>query len=198
MLTRPLIICAVLGLTGCAHTAYFPDALAGNGACGPVLSDHENEWYSRFLYAAGEPSLVPLTQQPTTDDVVRFLYLSSFDTHIVIRLNIPATGRVRLTAKQVTGDGRYYPYLITRNFSQRLSTSESTRVRDLVATARLSQIPSNGCEGPGLDGDTWVIESVQARQYHYINRWALRTGEVWAFGVELARLARWEDDLATD
>jgi len=194
-LIRSLTLISTLCLVGCAHVPYFPTELAREGACGAIISEHEIEWYSRLLYAANEPSLLPLAQASTSEQVVRFLYLPSFEPQIVIRLNIPTTGPVRLTAKQIAGDGRYYPYIMNRNFSKRLSASQSARVRDLVAAARLPQIPSNGCEGPGMDGDTWIIESVQAEQYHYINRWVPGQGEVRTFGTELARLVGWQGNL---
>lgn len=192
---RALILGFALCLTACAHAPYFPAELSRDGACGPVVGEYENEWYSGLLYAANEPSLLPLTQTPTSEQVVRFLYLPSFEAQIIVRLNIPATGPVRLTAKKVFGDGRNEPYMTRSRVSKTLSAPESARVRDLVAAARLSQIASNGCEGPGMDGQTWIIESVEAGQYHYINRWVPGQGEVRTFGTELARLVGWQGDL---
>lgn len=176
---------------------YFPAELLTDGACGPTIGTFENAWYSRVLRGAGEASLLPLKRSANSGQVVRFSFLPSFIEQIIIRLDVPATGPVRLTAKRLAGDGNRKPYRISANISKTLSVAESARVRKLIAAARISQIAPKDCAaGGGLDGDTWIIESVGRGQYHYVNRWSPPTSEVRAFGTELARLVGWQRELA--
>jgi len=154
----------------------------------PVISSIENEWYSAQLAAANEPSLFrELKRKSRQHDRLRFSYIPSFESTLIVRVELKP-GSERLVAKKLTGQGGYEPGHIAKSVERRLSRPEASALRKLMANTRILEIRSNECT-PGLDGEMWLIEGVDRRGYHYVERWSPDDGAVHTVGTFLLKLA---------
>jgi len=160
----------------------------------PVVSRSESEWFSRYLESAGEPPLFELLRPGAlSPDVIRLTWLRSFHPPIIVRVVGLNSSSAHLIAKQLSGPGGYGPGVTSRTVERRLTSAETTRLEEIVATARLTTLPGKGCE-IGLDGAEWVIEMVDATGYHFLQRWSPKRGEVRDVGIALLKLTGWRVD----
>lgn len=177
--------------------AYFPAALAERTiACphGPpglqaVLSDFEQQWYSKQLAAAGEPSLLAAAAAPRSPGSasLRFTWLGSFSAAVVIRIETEGDRR-RLIAKQLPG-GRGPPR-VAKRIERPLTDREAARLDAELERGRIFELAPRPCD-IGLDGAQWIFEAADERGYRFTQRWSPERGPERRLGELLMRLTGW-------
>jgi hypothetical protein len=179
-----------------AGTDYFPQALRETtlrcGVFGVGGGQREmsrvTDWYGRHLRAAGE---APLFRSAGSS--LRFTWLRSFHAPVIIRLDTAADGGVTMTAIELSGRGGYEPGAVARRIERRLTAGEVAALARMVEQSRVLEQTAVTCD-LGLDGAGWVIESVGADGYRFIERHSPQDGPVRTFGLHLIGLTGWTYD----
>ncbi|NGM49997.1 hypothetical protein G5B46_10300 [Caulobacter sp. 602-2] len=160
----------------------------------PIMTSHEDEWYSGTLSAAAEPSLYAYSRQrhPSGVRAYRLIILPSFDKPVIVRLNRRASGEIDLIAKRLSGAGGYDPGQLEKAGVVRrtLTPNEARQFQAMLARAgKLNRRPVT-CT-MGLDGSEWILESADGGTYRYVNRWSPERGDERALGEFMLGLAGW-------
>lgn len=175
-------------------SGYFPPALFHEpdgcapfwwSKSNPVLSTFEDDWYSRHLRTAGER---PLSFAPGGPDSVRFIWLRSFHSPVIVRVDWASTGEAVLTATMLSGAGGYEPGEISGIVSRTLTPDETRRLLALRPAAFRKQRAD--CRMM-LDGASWIIEASGADGYRYVNSQSPRAGAVYDLGRTLLGFTGW-------
>ncbi|MBA4011637.1 MAG: hypothetical protein C0481_07195 [Phenylobacterium sp.] len=159
---------------------------------GRALDDFEAGWYSGHLRAAGEPSLYLASRAAPTDGSrsYRFTWLPTFHAPVIIRVDELPDGRMRLTAKKLTGAGGYGPGRIGERVERMLSAAEVVELNRVLATGDALNLAPGGCRG-GSDGSRWILEANDRGSYRYVNRWMPGAGPVRQTGMLLLSFTGW-------
>ena len=89
-----------------------------------VVSDFEVQWYSGQWRAAQEPSIYEASKSPSAATTTyRFTWLRTFHAPVIVRIDVDPRGRMRLTAKQLSGKGGYAPAMWLRRSGGGLPTA---------------------------------------------------------------------------
>lgn len=203
---RRSVVLTILMLGGCSAAQsieagplgetsdYFPPALFQQKVdCGLswgtrphyVLDEFEDAWYSKHLRAAGER---PLSFAPGSPEVLRFTWLRSFHSPVIVRVEWAPAGAATLTATMLSGAGGYEPGEVSNTVSRTLTQDEVERLLALRQAA-LREPPAD-CTMM-LDGARWVVEAAGPRGYHYVNRQSPETGAVHELGLALLGFTGW-------
>jgi hypothetical protein len=183
--------------TAFAASGYFPIAAdpAGRG-CDPTgISESKDEWYSKHLRAAGEPSLFEASRSPRPASVAtyRFTWLRTFHHPVVIRVEVGRGRGARLIAKELSGYGGYGPGEVRRHRERKLSPDEARRLGSALARTRLLTWPARDCNGLlGVDGSQWIVEARDRTGYHLVDRWSPERGPVREVGELMLGLTGWQ------
>jgi hypothetical protein len=165
-----------------AQTKYFPP-----GAHDQSVSD----WYSKQLQALEEPSLWELSKTQGSQSY-RFLWLRTFHHPVAIRLDINADGTSRLTTKMTSGAGGYGPGKLTQNDVTTMTKERTDWFLEQIERNSFWTLASRDETRFGKDGAQWIVEGVKNGNYHIVDRWSPKDGEVRAIGLamikELAKL----------
>lgn len=190
---------ALIALAQSAATpVYFPPVYdrmyapcASLGRSLPRFDDLHRDWYSKHLAAAGEPSLFERARTGQ-GDILRFLWLRTFDAPVIVRIEGLRGTAPRLVAVELDGQGGYAPGKVRRRLERSLLPAQSADLRRrLVAQNPLKQPSgSDGCEA-GLDGSQWIVERAIGPRYKMVDRWRPETGAVRATGMAMLRLTGW-------
>lgn len=188
---------------GPAPSGYFPlPADQPSIRCGwPLPTNHsrqvavdsfDDEWFSKHLKAAGEPSLYRAARRPHAAGAgaLRFTWLPSFHHPVIVRIVWGPGQPPRLIATLLSGAGGYEPGHIDKRMNRPLTKAEMTRLRALLLRTRVLEEPPTTCTF-GVDGAEWVIESVSGAGYHLIKRWSPEKGGVHELGMALLGLTGW-------
>jgi hypothetical protein len=146
-----------------------------------------------YLWATmGEPSLLVRSRQIDRGELrtFRFTWLRSFDQPMLVRLDEQPGGRLRLTAKRLSGSGGYKPGPLDGSITRILTPEEAKRVRAQLALDRPDHFAAGDCER-GKDGAEWVFEVAGAGSYHLSRRLSPRDGPVHDLGLTFLRLTGW-------
>lgn len=182
-----------------AQTVYFPPPYPERVAqCSPsppsggtpVVSEFENQWYSKQLSAAAEPSLFEAANSNHANSAIRFTWLRSFHPPVIVRVEGLTSSSPRLIAKQLSGAGGYNPGSVSKHIDRELSSVEVTALRKTLQRTKVFDLPALECSG-GMDGAEWIIEGVDDTGYHFIDRWSPSRGEVRETGLSLLKLTGW-------
>lgn len=164
---------------------YFP---VGVFERNPQLSAYKENWYSQFLFAMAEPSLLPVAKS-TDPGSYRFLLVLNHRA-LSFRLVLNADGTGNLTTKSVLiSDGK-----ITLSVKRSVAVS-APQVLDFLLLLQKVRFWSAQPEQLGeknryqLDNAEWVLEGVTSHQYHVIDRWAPRDPDFIRTGAFLMLLA---------
>lgn len=175
-------------------SGYFPPALFQQTAeCGSswrnrphyVLDEFEDGWYSEHLRAAGER---PLSFAPGSPETLRFIWLRSFHSPVIVRVEWVPTGAATLTATMLSGAGGYEPGEVSNTVSRTLTRDEIERLL-VLRQAALRQPPVD-C-AMMLDGARWIVEAAGPNGYHYVNAQSPETGAVHELGLALLGFTGW-------
>jgi len=160
----------------------------------PALSSFEDDWYSKHLHAADEPSLFEqsLTPKSNSGNSYRFTWLGTFHAPVMVRIDENARGQMFLTAKRLTGKGGYEPGRIDKIIQRQLTPAESARLRRALGSGDLAQLKPTPCDR-GLDGAVWIVEVRTGETYYVVTRWSPQTGPVRNIGLSFLILTGWDN-----
>lgn len=108
LVTAALAASIWMGYLGSTRVQYFPKSYLEDvwvvgkpfaGQSGPIIVDAmEEDWYSRYWRAADEPSLYLASQNPNSPQArsVRFTWLRSFHSPMIVRIDTLADGQLRI------------------------------------------------------------------------------------------------------
>ena len=193
------ISCALgLGYLSTTRIEYFPPSfLSANSACGgqdKIVDEIEADWYPKHWRAAEEPSLY-LASRASKARSLRFTWLRTFENPVIVRIDELPSGKMRLTAKQLSGAGGYEPGEVARKIVRDLTAEEQAKLVATLAQTRVFELPSRVCDG-GLDGTQWIVEATGPSGYQYVNRWSPERGPVYDLGLALLGLTGWQFERA--
>lgn len=205
---RKSLVLAILLLAGCASdnppveaanppgeiSGYFPPALFQQpDGCRYyrrrifyILNEFEDTWYSKHLQAAGER---PLSFASGSPEALRFIWLRSFHSPVIVRVEWAPTGEATLTATMLSGAGGYEPGEVSDRVSRTLTQDEVERLLVLRETALRE--PPVACTMM-LDGARWIVEASGPGGYRYVNRQSPETGAVRELGLALLGFTGWD------
>jgi len=195
------VVAAALGLGYLSTTRieYFPPSfLSANLACDGkdnIINEIEADWYPRHWRAAEEPSFYLASRTSNKTRSLRFTWLRTFEDPVIVRIDELAPGKMRLTAKQLSGAGGYDPGEVARTIVRDLTVDEQARFAAALTHAKVFELPPVVCEG-GSDGARWIVEATGAPGYQYVNRWSPQDGPVHDLGLALLGLTGWRFERA--
>lgn len=198
-LATSMMLLGAMPLPLSAQTTYFPPPYPKRMApCSPspksggapVVSEFENQWYSKQLLAAAEPSLYEAGQRPGGNDVIRFTWLRTFDPPVIVRVEGLRSASPHLIAKQLSGAGGYDPGVVAKKIDRRLSPVEAAALGRVLLRTSVFDLPAIECR-EGMDGAEWIVEGLGKDGYHFVNRWSPQHGEVYETGLALLKLTGW-------
>lgn len=165
---------------------YFP---LGAFERNPQLSTSKENWYSQFLFAMDEPSLLAVAKA-TDRRAYRFLLVLNHRA-LSFRLAVNADGTGNLTTKSVLIDSKGPN---THHAKDAIPVSETQVVEFLALLQKLhfwSAEPEQSVKENRyrLDSAEWVLEGVSSHKYHVVDRWAPRDPNFIRTGIFLMRLA---------
>jgi hypothetical protein len=196
-----LVIVSIPAGAAANQARYFPKSFhTATERCGwmpwdrpqPIVSDFEDEWYSKHLQASAEPSLYERTLGPTLSNfsAIRFTWLRSFHPTIVIRIEQLNSSAPIMTAKQLSGAGGYDAGKISLKVERRLMPKETNEFKRIYREASVFAQRPVICT-LGLDGAEWIVEGVQGKNYRYVSRWSPEDGPVRQLGLAMLKLTGW-------
>lgn len=190
------ILCTLMLLLASAFQ-YSPSLAASRGAFArqcdlpperfAAIEERKMKSLADFLAKAGEPSFQDRQRKPA-EVSLRFIWKRSFDPPVIIRIEWAANGAATMIAQQLPGPDSLAPAPVTRRLERALSPDEAAPVAAMRDSAG---VPGFDCE-IGLDGSTWLIETVDAGGYRYFDRWSPDDGPVRELGLALLALTGWE------
>ncbi|MDP1913865.1 hypothetical protein [Brevundimonas sp.] len=158
---------------------------SGRKVSNHILDEFEDSWYSKHLRAAGER---PLSFAPGSRETLRFTWLRSFHSPVIVRVEWAPTGAATLTATMLSGAGGYEPGEVSNTVSRTLTQVETERL--LVLRQAILREPPVDC-AIMLDGARWIVEAAGADGYHYVNAQSPQTGTVHDLGMALLGFTGW-------
>lgn len=193
-----LAIASVAAFAQSANQKFFPKSTFSTS------DKTDEEIASRYvaqLKALHEPSLLELTDYPISHSF-RFLWLRTFNHPIALRLTIlDESGVAQLTVKVADGRGGYDPGSLIVNKSLPVSVQEVQGFLKLVdqskfwkLAAKEEIVQSDGKIVVTTDGANWVIEGVQSKRYHLVDRSSPPDGDYRNMALELLRLSGLKDE----
>jgi len=192
----------VVGKLAAASVRYFPlsysaPSLVCDKSTVPreIVSDIEADWYSGQWRAAEEPSLYLASQAPSAARAItyRFTWLRSFHHPVIVRVDAVEGGRMRLTAKQLSGAGGYDPGGIEKQVVRTLTPDEQAKLQAALTATQVLSLPAIDCHW-GADGSQWIVEANAHGRYSFVNRWTPDDGPVRTFGLLLLSFTGWRFD----
>jgi len=171
-------------LQSTAPASYFPDGAFGRTDAGKFSA----MWYSKHLYAMGEPSLWD-TQVPGAAEVYRFLWLRTFDAPIAVRVYLSRhDGSAQIEYKILSGQGGYEPGCLVKGRRRQLRGDEARFLRQEISGVAFWSLDPTGAE-IGVDGAMWVLEGRTSNAYRVVERWSPQEGPVRALGLLFLKTA---------
>lgn len=182
---------------------YFPSQQTGSTACYdkpdllPHPADPDAEYFASRLRAFAEPSLYPSSSNPAPEQVtsLRFTWLRSLSSQVVVRLTTLNTGATRMTAKLMPkGVGLIGA---PRHLERTLTSDEVRELAMLIQSTDVFQLTPSICDVKA-DGARWILEtSSPLGGYDHVHRHSPMEGSVREVGVFMLGLIGW-DDLVVD
>lgn len=149
---------------------------------GTPLAGREG-WYGVQLRALGEQRLCFAESQDA--EAYRFVLIPTYAPTIAVRLERLGT-EYRLRASMLSGAGGYDHGTLARDTTFRLSQSDWSQLRELVAAADFWDTPTHDPPNLlGLDGVQWIVEGWRDGHYHVVDRWSPRPEGPYARHYEL-------------
>jgi hypothetical protein len=158
----------------------------------PLLSDFQDNWYSKHLGTANEPSLFEQSLKTRQDMAAsyRFTWLRSFHAPIIVRIDEGRDGVMKLTAKRLSGKGGYEPGRLDRVTSRSLTAKEGADVQRAFAAIDFEAFKPNPCD-LGADGAEWIVEVQAGGKYRVVHQQSPQHGPILRIGMALLPLTRW-------
>lgn len=122
---------------------------------------------SYVLFKIKEPIL---SNYQGNKDIFRFTWSRTFDTPLCIRIE-KSDDRIWLTLKVLKGQGGYSIPEIAEDTTVNLSKEKWDKFISEVEKADFWDMQNNNYDF-GFDGATWLLEGVQSKTYHWVERWS--------------------------
>ena len=147
------------------NVQYFPNKIFSEN-----LKDNEFKvkWYSQHLVSMDEPSLWIITEN-SDKEIYRLLWLRTFDSPVVIRLEIDRNS-VKLFVKRTNGLGGYNAGSLINDLKYEISRDSLNDFYDLLRNSKYWKLPTNKLV-LGTDGAQWIIEGIKNGKYHLVDRY---------------------------
>lgn len=148
------------------YDQYFPNKIFSEN----VKNDEfKVKWYSQHLVSMNEPSLWKLIKSPTKE-IYRLLWLRTFDSPVVIRLEIN-TDSAKLFVKRTNGLGGYNAGSLIDDFKYEISKDSISNFIDLLRSSNFWKLSANKQLFLGTDGSRWIVEGIKNGKYHLVDRY---------------------------
>jgi hypothetical protein len=131
-----------------------------------------NSWYSKMLFALGEPVLKNYTGDK---EIYRFTWLRTFNHPVSVRLEKQGD-IVKLFSKVCDGAGGYEPRKIIFDTTINLTGKQVDTTNIRLIKAKFWTMETNSREDSGMDGSEWIIEVFKNHKYHMVVRWTPKKG----------------------
>jgi len=152
------------------------------------LDDFSVDWYSKFLRAMSEPSLLP-SEGDGPRHAYRFTWLRTFHHPIAVRAEL-GTKEPSVITKMTDGQGGYETGNLIRDEQNVLTAKQVESLAYLVVQVDLWHLPAvvrlfypNGDEMVGCDGAEWIVEARHNEIYHVTTQWSPEEGPVRRLGL---------------
>lgn len=126
-----------------------------------------NAWYSKHLYSMNEPVLYTKTG---IQECYRFTYLPTWHKPVCIRM-IKNKETTYLHFKQTDGAGGYDAGELIVDTIIEMTDHQYETFRSLLSKCEFWSLKSQ-TDDLGCDGAEWILEAVEGRCYHMVNRWS--------------------------
>jgi hypothetical protein len=165
---------------------YFPVGVFDKN---PQMSAYKERWYSHFLAAIEEPSLLEASRRDDTHSY-RLLLVSS-GRALVVRVALHADGTGVLSGRLAASHPYEADSMEVKDFVP-VSKEEVQRLMILLQSADFWSMPTQEAEDKyhyRMDGSQWVLEGARNHSYHVVDRWSPHKtdyGRVCAYLMELS------------
>ena len=126
------------------------------------------EWYSEHLVAAKEGKIY--SDIGTVQ--YRFTWLRTFHNPLIFHIKRNTANSYQLTTTKLTGKGGYEPGTVEFSRLKDLSDQQIEELRKLLQEANFWELPTEALDEGGLDGAQWILEIVDGKRYHVVDRWS--------------------------
>jgi hypothetical protein len=124
--------------------------------------------FSNVLFRFKEPII---SKYNGKNGFFRFTWARSFDVPICIRIENLETS-VRLILKVLDGLGGYELGKISLDTTINVSKEKWNTFISLVQNAGFWNMPNTNIGLGGTDGAIWLLEGIQDKHYHWVERWS--------------------------
>ena len=163
--------------------------------------DVKAKYIDPFIYAFEEP-IVDTTKIDTAIKWFRLTVEPCFRLPYCLIVE-KKKGKTFLTTKVTNGDGGYYSGTLALNMKFLLQDSICDNLINQLHMLNFWTLAADTtCHG-GLDGETWIFESIDKGKYNVLSRWYpqecgnMRTKQLAQLGLRLREYSRLEKVLAT-
>ncbi len=157
-------------------TPYFPDGIPRRTRV---------PWYKKVLISMDE---LPLWSSRLKEDkhIYRFIWLRSFHSPVIIRLQIGEDLTSTLFVKVTNGRGD-----LGDKMKEEAIKLPKEKIKDFLSRLNSSNFWNlqNYEETFGLDGARWIIEGTKNGRYHIVDRWSPEDGKYREAALFLVKLA---------
>ena len=145
--------------------------------------DYSDEWYSHQLLALGEGDI-----RNNETQTYRFSCFRSFHAPFSIRVDINTDGTGILTFSMCDRPISAYGGELIQHTTQNLSKAQVDSLLKSVNQNKFWDMPTS-IDDLGLDGSMWILEGVSNGNYHIVERWTPRDGEIYELGNLFMKLS---------
>ncbi len=154
-----------------------------------VLDEFEADWFAGELRGLREKPIYPVRH--TSADTLRFTWLRSFHSPVVVRTDRLANGEVQLTARRQAGMDGCSLQGEGCEVVRILTSAEVAGLEDVRRAALAT--PPQACRW-GLDGAQWIVESTGDGEYQFAQRWAPEEEPIRDLGLAMLGMTGWQFD----
>lgn len=163
---------------------YFPNASFETAR--RDLDSFKQAWYSEPLFVSDEPSL----SCGQHSDAYRFMLIPSFQTPVVVRVDLNDDGTAMLTASKFIRSTEQTTLMKGASIHRQLSEREVERLQHLIDDWNFWTV-SAADTNHGLDGAQWVFEGRSAMNYKVVSRWSPNDVPEQRLGLAFLSLTGW-------
>ncbi len=170
---------------------FFPGPSNDPGFREKVAVTVRNGWYGEHLKAAGENSLLNISDKDL--EVYRFTWLRTFNHPVIVRIE-KRKDKIKVFFKELSGAGGYEPGKIFAENSIFLDGEDWCDLIGSLNDADFWKLSSSDEERRGTDGAQWIIEGVKDNRYHVVDRWSPTKSAYREVGLHFLRLSGFVSD----
>lgn len=147
---------------------------------------HFNRWYSKHYKALEEEKLY---QKKTDDEILRFVYLPTFNNPICVRVE-KKNNEYLLTVKRTNGQGGYESGRLVYQRKKKITETQWNELMEKVKSSNEWEVFYKEELFGGLDGSQWIFEHLSPQGYKIRDVWSPSSSdEFYTLGMYLFNLA---------